>query len=384
MDSIMEAEKLYIPNPRKNNTMDPLQPLVKAIDSENIDTSLSAISGTEDNQEYNQKRIAAAENIARLVGESLWFERRQSDDYKNEQSDDWLIGADQVTDCFGYSYITSELLEQRAIDHYVAYVNGHANLVIPETHTGDIRDSYLLDPLSPQLNQVLGSAVIRSSFIANESANMGGADNPERKLLMLNSRTLASQVSDDFEVTSTKYPWLATSESVAYRNRFFHGDGDEDLPDSHERIIMSLFRPEVGRKTIKNYLALQRAIATKDSGSACASIENLHGSYPDVDARQKHHEVRAVVQQLCEDNKISQAKKVVDSYFANFDGLHDSRIPEAKADLFRRIAKATGSIALAQEAAVLYDNASQRKGAFHERLEGKKLATNQLQEQLSC
>ena len=334
---------------------------------------------------YQGVRVEAATTIATAVGRSLWFPeiKYNRDDFEQYDIERPIsldeIPRKQMANCFGYTYVTSEILDAYDIDHYVSYGNGHAFILLPPKNDTDISQSYLLDTLTPHLNQELGDSVVRGSSDSVDS----GIEASGRGLLMLDSRELAKQIGADFDTLSILHPWLIFSDSYRERNDYFLADEQtRSRYMSKSRIIVSLFPSSLGRDMIQDYVRLQRALAVNDVSTACASMRSMDGSYPEIDARQKHSEVQTIVSQLCEQAETEQAKEIVDVYFDNFSESSDSRIPEARADMLRKIATVSGEVALAEEAELLYQEAVSRRGSFKQRLLGKCIAAQTLQRSL--
>ncbi|CAN5614246.1 hypothetical protein BH23PAT2_BH23PAT2_01720 [soil metagenome] len=335
---------------------------------------------------HQDVRVESAKMISDAVGRSLWFpeEKHDRNDFERYGVERPIsldeISRNQMANCFGYTFVTSEILDEYDLDHLVSYGNGHMFILLPPTNVEDISQSYLLDPLSPNVNQFLHRSVLRGTRSSVEN----GITTTGRGLLMLDSRELATQITADFDELSAQHPWLLFSDSYKERNGYFQADEQAySRYITKSRIIVSLFPSSTGRHMIKDYVQLQRALAYDDVSSACASLRSMSGSYPEIDARQKHSEVQTIVSHLCKQGETDQAKEMVDVYFENFSVSSDSRIPEAKADMLRKIASISGEIALAEEAELLYKKAVTRKGAFRQRLLGKCAAAQTLQKSLA-
>lgn len=374
----MYSESLITPHPYKHDGQENQQPLHVAARLDTIREGLESMAIFGDSI-LDEARIDAAQHIAKAVNRALWFPiaDEHRDDFAHfglpkPLSLETIYNA-QAANCYGYTLVTSECLEAADIPHWIAYANGHAFNVLPTTNNR----LYLLDSLSPQLNQFL-----------DEALEVGTKESAERDIkhhgraaMMLNTLAFGGTLGTDTDTLSHKYPWLTTdsalnsittkSEKTAARYR------------SKYRLIMSVFEPSSGRGAIENYAELEYAISVNNTDRACMLIENMSGYFPEIDARQDHSQLRTLVTALSPVDP-ERAIALVEEYFSsNFKLTSDSRILEAKGDMLRKIAKAAGNSRAAELAANAYHETLQRPKSFRSAILGKLAVATSLKESLS-
>lgn len=375
----MYAETLYVPHERKTKPLSTRERLLDKVDIAAIRHELSLASATS-LEAYNQCRVEAADAIAKDVNAALWFPMRThgSDDFA-EFDINWPVQLEsleskQMTDCFGYSIVTSEILSECSIKHWLAYANGHMFLAIPPASIkeADSCDVYLLDPLSPHLNQYMGDALVRGTV--EELA--GAISSGERGVAMIDAERISHNVGHSYRELALKHGWLVHDNGGLFKGRdiFFNGDESKDYAQflSQKRIIMSVFGEDVGRHMIEEYVEFRAAVANNDIESACVGIKNMSGVYPEIDARQSHEEIKVIVDALCKNGNSILAVQVVEEYFdSNFSVSGDSRLPEAKGDFLRRIFRYSDDDRVREKAVDAYSVARTNPRCFKERLVGK-------------
>lgn len=374
----MYAENLVTPHPSKSDAVqvqlfDQLQPgLNQAVIGE-LNTAHPELTG--------RAVVEIADEAARAVSRALWY--RNSYGQKGYSPYDRLLET-QETDCYGYTTVLSECLSASGIDHYIGYVNGHALVLVPfSDEKGE--HFYLADALAPSLNQIVDKALTnRDSVSIDEQIAMNG-----RAAIMLDTEVLSLRSGTTVAELADKYPWLKFERT---NHKVYSSDKFMGLNEAHEvahyrakySLVLSLFPAERGRAILKDHAEMQAAIRNGDIDTACVKLTAMEGMFPELDARQRHDELRQLVDALCARGEAETAAHYTGSYFGtNFGLSHDSRIPEAKGDIMRKIARHTGLKSAAHMAVEAYKEAARKPRAFHAALAGKLSAAETLHAQLS-
>lgn len=360
----MSLQSFTSPHPNKQKGAPPQQ-LSEAIAGHEIQPSLvfSQLDGV---GEFDKSRFQAASEIADEVFRSLWYPAGEIDN-KNKNSS-WRpltiedLQEEQIADCYGHTYLTSEAFDEVGIEHWVAYANGHAFLVVPPTESDDISDAYIVDPLVPQLNQKVGYSINRGTMESVEN----GIASRKRGLMTIDLDEMADAVQASAQTLSRR---VFKRINLPYKQ-------PDNRGVSKNTLFVSVFPSVEGRDAIKRQLELRRTLAEKNHTAAAAIMTDGDAILMDLDARQDHTEAREVVEGYCRDGDIEEAKAFVEKYFDNFVGLDDSRILEARGDIYRLVAERAGARECAEVAYSIYREAENNRKAFKRRIVGK-LATTQ-------
>ncbi|MGI9028248.1 MAG: hypothetical protein ACR2FM_05430 [Candidatus Saccharimonadales bacterium] len=257
------------------------------------------------------------------------------------------------TNCVGYTLKGSEQLEQADIQHYVGFINGHATLLVPTS-----QDIWLLDMLSPELNQPLRNVL-----------TLYGQASENRSMARLNSVQLLQQTDLDWESGFDKHPWLRAMQVCT---QISGRDSDYDRTERSYSLIASLFKPEFGRNLIYQYAKFNEAYDACNLLAASNAITNMAGYYPDIDMRgDSAKKVKSVVRRLAIAGQFSEADAVTDAFFSSFSVSQDSRVGEYKADCLRYIAQHSGQKTLAKRALELYQSAKKNPNSFNKSISAK-------------
>lgn len=356
------SETLLHPHPRRVQGDTVQQPLHDELQLNRVAEELELLA-TIDEEAHGIAKQEIVDTIAHTVNKSLWFPvyGGETDEYLPDPLPLDTIASRQITNCFGYTLVASECLEEAAIDHWIGYANGHAFLLVPFG-----KQTYFMDALSPQMNGFIDNALERGSNVtmADETQNHG------RGVVMLNTQVMAANLGINPDSTAEKYPWFTmkqTPNSVGM---------SEELKAvakyaSKYRLVMSVFEQHTGRSSIEEYVSYELAMSVGDIDTAHDAIMNMSGRFPNLDARQDHHELRNLVRKLCVRDP-EAAAAVTERYFStNFRNLRDSRIHEAKGDIFRTIARMAGFRNAAEQAADAYQEAARMPHAFKAAVLGK-------------
>ena len=371
----MYYERLTTPHQLK--AQEAAIPLAASFDAGLIGAELSAARQEPDG--YERAALTAASMICRRVADTLWFPERNSDrddfatlDVSQPPSWEDLIEK-QAADCFGYSVVASECLEEAGVDHWLGYANGHATLLLPFAESGNI---YLQDPLSPKLNQRLNLALRqRIPAIDDELAQHG------RAAVFLNTFQIASNSNGDTQYVLDRHPWLKFN-----RRESFDGgrDMDSDRFEQAHRVVMSIFQPADGRRMLHDYKEFQQAVDTEDYFQAACCLRSMSRLYPEIDARKPQKHIKKILAHLVDDGKSELAHTLLDDYFGSFSVSGDSRHVEQYADCLRLLAQKERDAHLAHLAATTYERLLQSPKSFKNSIAGKLGKATMLLESLTA
>lgn len=372
----MYSESLMTPHPRKS-TEALQQPLEEALQLDQVREGLEALSRI-DIERYEIAKQEVVDVIATQVNKALWFPMYSDPKYPEDALLPNPLPLDsitsiQTTDCFGYTLVASECLEKASVDHWVAYANGHAFLLVP--FSGG--KTYFMDALSPGLNGFVENALERG----DQEAITRQIAESKRAVVMLNTQTMGSLIGKSADTIAEKHPWFTKKEFSGSRG-VSEKDPSHSRYQSKYKLIMTAFDPKDGRNSIRDYVSYDIAMSANDIGTARDAMLSMSGVFLNADARQDHTEVRSLVRKLCVTDPESAAK-VAETYFdSNFKNLHDSRIHEAKGDVFRVIARMAGMKSAAERASAAYQEAVKMPHSFTAAVLGKLSVAQSLAKEL--
>lgn len=313
-----------------------------------IRATLEELEGT---KHYDSAVFSAADYIAQTVHHSLEFKTDKENFVPLTPKN---IRKNQTTNCYGYTVVQSECLSEAGIPHYVAFMNTHALTVV--TGSGNT-NPWIVDPLAPQINAPIHQNVSRlnKQIIDQDIAKYG------RGSARFYSRAFTQQLSTDksFEELVAYNPWLSCSPEKSLSYRISHDTVHESsiYGSSDEVLIMSLFDPEDGRKALEAYSALRVAIQTNKRADAYRAFKKLGRYYPDIDIRQKPHDLTKLAQELGSIGCIGMAKRVVDDSMESFTASADPRFKIWQADVYRSLGNIAHNPQMIQEALDIYKSA---------------------------
>lgn len=349
------AEKIVAPHPLRQTAEIP-QPLLAVIEPEAIIEELESV----DDPMYEEAALTATDFICSQVRSALWYpeKARGRDDFERfEVTAPVPLSAlteKQVADCFGFTIVASECIDSVGIDHWIGFANGHSGLLLPSEEGQGL---HFVDPLSPVLSQDLQHSLVSGSTVVEDMSRYG------RSAVELNTFSLAHRArGDDFDLLK-EHPWLIfkRSEDTVTREFEYPDDyGSHREPDSLRparlKVLMSVYKPADGRQMLQEYNAFQLAYNQGDFVGAAARVQGMRGSFPQVDARRNHTEIKKIVSELGKHDMVAYARRVMDSYFESFvlmDG--DSRFKMAEGDALRVLAREGQDLESAQQAIMRYE-----------------------------
>lgn len=366
----MYAEKILTPHPLKKQPEQYADVLTDTLDLHSVAKELDHLRHT-GVAEFDQARIDVADMVSRSVNRALWYpvDGDDSDDY-DIYGIEYPITLDSLDDqfanCYGYTFVTSELLDSAGIEHWIGYSSGlmnHAFILLPPANK-QTDGVYFIDSLLPQLNHPLDRSIQRSSLrkMRQDIETIG------RSAFMLDAQIFSDEINEKYDELSAAYPWLVYAKD---RSCFHRDTKTSKKYDRKHQLVTTVHSSEVGREVVDWYGRYQQASHLDDYQRAADLISRMQGVYPNIDARQNHTDVHHLVDWLCEHDKQDQALTLIQEYFSSFEFSHDTRIAEAKADMHMRVANRTGSLAVAETAELIYLDTVNKKQCFRGRIESK-------------
>ena len=329
-----------------HDTDEPRQSLASLINSADVGFELEHI----EDADRDCIKVAAADFITNQVRKALWYplkdgKRNDFDALRVSQPPklEDLERGKQAADCIGFTYASSYFLEEQGIEHWIAFANSHAGLVID---TDSEQEVFFIDPLSSELDQNIFPAIVGFSkdHVRQDLARF------KRSAIMLDSNRV---IAGSRLLKMNPYgasPWLShktvnSDQSIRV--------GEERSP----RIIMSLFPSEIGREVLEGWSTFQHGVLGKDFHAAADGLHQMGNNFPQMDARSSHRELKWVVRNLALHGHFDEASIAVEDYFDSFRFIKDSRFDEAKGDCMRTIALVSRSPYFARLAIEAYEQA---------------------------
>jgi hypothetical protein len=308
----------------------------------------------------SRAHIAGADIIASMVHKALWWPENESEakkvgsSYPPSLRDLTTV---QAADCYGFTIVSSELVERADIKHWVAFANGHATLVLPSEKRSHI---HICDPLSPNINQDLTPAIMgeKTKYITDVS-RLG------RAAVLLYTPKIARDIKKKGEDPFARYPWLYRGDYLAA------AQSHRDQGEKGHKIVMSLFKPYFGRPALENYKNMQEALLAGNLTAATDNMQRIGEFYPDMDSRQHHFEMKSLMRYLGTEGHVKYARELLDKYFKTFTFIEDSRFPEAQGDCLKILGQAANDIGVYEAAREYYLRAKDMPRAYVTAIEGK-------------
>ncbi len=208
----------------------------------------------------------AAYDTATLIREEISFSPHTAN--QPALSPDWINTGHQ-TNCHGHSIIASECLDELGIEHYIGFANGHSFLLMQDNDSGrvdliDTPDKKLCIEITP----ALGGIALQESINQKGSANF-----------ISGNTILNLSKFDDKELGFYRRPWLSFAKKAD--SSFW----SEEHKDRASQLILRTYEPEQGRAVLLSYDHFIHAILRNNTLEAHQWLEDLDGTYPDIDRR---------------------------------------------------------------------------------------------------
>ena len=249
----------------------------------------SAVDAYETSSQTFDDRVQLALKVQSTVSQRLRFSSVKSRPDLPLTAEQ--IKQDQTTNCYGNTIVTSELLEQLGVPHFVGFVNQHSFVWLYDHPSGE---SLLLDS-HPVLRQVTTSA-IEGQPPKEWQLDAG----PLFIDIRLHPHALLSQITDPKKrEKAAEQPWLGFNETVEQNFR------DQNTSDNYS-LPMRLYPSLPGREVLELYYNSIVQTNLKNTPALAEAMQDLYSTYPDVDL----------------DNQLSLAQKAIKVLYQDGDTRH--------------------------------------------------------------
>lgn len=347
----MLSETLITPHPRKQKPDDQVGLLHEQINL-NETASHLVFTGNHDPLEHDNEVLHTAQNISRLVHKSLWFEYNPDSPLPITEEH---IGEHQRTSCFGYAICASECMEKAGIEHWVAFANNHAFILVPLRGRGT---TLLINPTNPKLDGEIPTHQEQITPTAIDDA----IGNSKRGFAWFSADAYAKYTKDkDFlKLASLDLGgWLTTETRdaiIAQLND--NGRGALTKAPSkiaqERRLVVAIYPHQAGRDIMQQFGLFQHYTGTGDTDRAIAQLEALGTLYPEIDSRSPQYHFIRFLDKLADEGEYAKAHECVTLLHSSLAETKDPRADILRADLIRRLGRHAQSEELLMEADGLY------------------------------
>lgn len=291
--------------------------------------------------------IEAAILVGHLVRQTLEFEDM---DEATPLLTTELIAQREKANCYGYTIVASECLDQIGVEHYVGYVNQHAVVMLFDRTSGSKR-SFLLDVATKEFYQETTKAV-------------GGEDPLDqlwrgelRAINTLQTSELLRKV--DIDDPGKRQKFIRDRFWLSFDKDSRHRDDDEYEYLLHSQLQLITMPSVPGREMLRLYHNVIINTLGNNPDPVAASediIDQFAGIYPDIDPRNKLEHAKALRTKLIDRHMGDSALALADVIKASLlpDDTSESRF--FKGETLRKIAKVEGDPKKIDEAIKEYDN----------------------------
>ena len=301
---------------------------------------------------YEQSPLAfedatnAAVLVGHLVRQTLEFEDM---DEATPLLTTELIAQREKANCYGYTIVASECLDQIGVEHYVGYVNQHAVVMLFDRTSGSKR-SFLLDVATKEFYQETTKAV-------------GGEDPLDqlwrgelRAINTLQTSELLRKV--DIDDPGKRQKFIRDRFWLSFDKDSRHRDDDEYEYLLHSQLQLITMPSVPGREMLRLYHNVIINTLGNNPDPVAASediIDQFAGIYPDIDPRNKLEHAKALRTKLIDQHMGDSALALADVIKASLlpDDTSESRF--FKGETLRKIAKVEGDPKKAAEAIEEYN-----------------------------
>lgn len=334
----MYSENLITPNPAKLLSEETSRPLLEAID---VPAVRQRLIEAERNGEYVERAIGEAFTISQYVNRALSYSSGFT--VMNGLNSE-TMSTENSSDCFGYTTVLSECLDGAGISHLLAYSNGHAFAVVTDTQSY----AWMIDALSPRLNDDMLNAVHRSDFGSLPSQLERTGRGAVRFSSSIYTMNLA--LKDSFEQLCRKNPWMKISG--------FDRDprSNPRLLERDHTLVVTMYTPELGRVVFENIRNFEHFLVQGEYMQAYNSLMSLNGVFPEIDSRNGLPVVREYVRRLAASGFVALATESVEVVASSFgkDVTRDVRSALWKGDRLRDIGRITRDPSILDQAISCY------------------------------
>lgn len=260
-----------------------------------------------------------------------------------------LLAQREKANCYGYTIVASECLDQIGVEHYVGYVNQHAVVMLFDRTSGSKR-SFLLDVATKEFYQETTKAV-------------GGEDPLDqlwrgelRAINTLQTSELLRKV--DIDDPGKRQKFIRDRFWLSFDKDSRHRDDDEYEYLLHSQLQLITMPSVPGREMLRLYHNVIINTLGNNPDPVAASediIDQFAGIYPDIDPRNKLEHAKALRTTLIDRHMGDSALALADVIKASLlpDDTSESRF--FKGETLRKIAKVEGDPKKAAEAIEEYN-----------------------------
>lgn len=301
---------------------------------------------------YEQSPLAfedatnAAVLVGHLVRQTLEFEDM---DEATPLLTTELIAQREKANCYGYTIVASECLDQIGVEHYVGYVNQHAVVMLFDRTSGSKR-SFLLDVATKEFYQETTKAV-------------GGEDPLDqlwrgelRAINTLQTSELLRKV--DIDDPGKRQKFIRDRFWLSFDKDSRHRDDDEYEYLLHSQLQLITMPSVPGREMLRLYHNVIINTLGNNPDPVAASediIDQFAGIYPDIDPRNKLEHAKALRTKLIDRHMGDSALALADVIKASLLPDDTSESQFFKGETLRKIAKVEGDPKKAAEAIEEYN-----------------------------
>lgn len=326
------AGKLFTPKSRLNynGPLTKREPLISSTQLWAIRAEYAqSLQGFEDS-------IKAATRVGDLVRQTIDFAAVQKNSSTLTAEN---IAQSEATNCYGYAIVTSECLEEVGVEHYIAYANQHAFVMLFDRQS---ERSFMVDTPTEALQLDTTLAVIGEDPLNQLARGELRAINQLQTSELL--KKLPASVNRDIFVSSR--PWLNFAPVDSWRYR----EGNQ-----FDSLLQLLTYPSIpGRELLRRQYNISLQLLQDDVIAAYNTIADLPGIYPDTDPRNKLTEVHKIRKRLVVSGLGQQAiylSEVVKASLLPCDTSHNRFIV---GDTLRMVAKYQNDEHMARRALTEY------------------------------
>lgn len=286
----MFAAELTTPHPEIAQAGVEREKLLESTRFLTIAAAYNVSEGTYDDQ------VEAAYATANLVRQTLRFDAKNYYGRKDLITP-YDITKKQLTNCHGYSIVTSECLDEIGIPHYVAFANQHSFILL---QTPDGGHTNIIDTAVKELYVGIDGD-IDEPIIAEQINDGTSAAN----VLNMDSVLSKSNFKDGAHAPEI-YPWMDFGATRQTSRRYSNNEPQDRL------LMLRSYKPQLGRNILQAYANFSIAIRRRDYETAHGNLQMLDGEYPDIDRRNNFKEPTLLVRELARIGDMTLALKDIE------------------------------------------------------------------------
>lgn len=314
-------------------------PLHEAIPIDGIRRELDRARTADTDEHYTQAVIEMLPSVLEPIRRSM----RHTEDTHGPNAQTTVfdtLKTTGLTNCFGYTRVTSEALGLLGIKHWIATIGRHATTVLPLQHFGRT-GLYVADGLSQQYNSYVTPALFGSS-VERMQQEMEDQGHPRGVGLL------------DLHRLSESY------ELLRHKPTYAMGGSYIGLYERCRTLVLSTMHRDIGLRALKGTASFYVAVEHGDYEHAADAMRQIPGLYYDIDARASHDEIQEAVAGLCEAEKFDTALQLIEDYCSSFARTKDVRFTVLRADLEATVARKSRNLELYEKAMAGYRSAAAR------------------------